>query len=250
MKSKIILTAAALAIIIPFGVANAKDDDEGQATRSVTGKDQKVSEVETGELARAETEAVRERIEQAKETAKAKAEQAKEAAKARQLALKQDRCEANKAKLTERLPQLSQNVTTIKKVLDTKYAKVTAIYESGKLDTTNYAKLDDAIKEKQAAAAMAISELDPAATTIDCNDNGLGVVLDSYRAGLSEVKAALKEYHTALVDMVSALNAAADKAEAEGSKPEDDDAMTNSAANTATNTTANTATNSITEGAN
>ena len=187
---------------------------------------------------------MRERIEQAKEAAKVKAEQAKEAAKARQLALKQDRCEAHKTKLTERLPQLSQNVTTIKKVLDEKYAKVTAIYKSGKLSTANYDELDAVIKEKQEVAATAISELDPVATTIDCNDNGLGVVLDSFRASLCEVKTALKDYRIALVDMVSALNAAADKAEAEEPKSEDD-TTTNTTANTATNTTTNSTTEEV-----
>jgi len=235
MKSKIILTAAALAIVIPFGIANAKENEQSQA-RDAASRTQRVAELEdnTEVAAGAANEAARERVEQAKEAAKAKVEQAKEAAKARQIALKQDRCEASKSKLTEKLPQLSQNVTTIKSVLDAKYAKVTAIYESGKLSAGNYTELDQIILEKQKVAEAAIEGLDPSTITIDCNNNGLGVQLDSYRASLNEVKAALKDYRTALVEMVSALNAAADKAEAEESKPAND---TDTAGGETTNTT-------------
>lgn len=214
MKSKAILVAAALAIVMPFGVAMAKDNEALEQVKERG--EQKVAEVETGNsTTEQESEALKTRVEEAREAAKARVESAREAAKERKIALKQDRCEAQKDKLTERLPRLSQSVTSVKKVLDAKYEKVIAINKSGKLTVSNFDELDAEIKVKQQSAQTAVDNIDPATFAIDCNNNDLGVQLDSYRATVNEAKTALKGYRTALVNLVSALNASADKAEVE-----------------------------------
>lgn len=218
MKSKAILLAAALAIVVPFGVANARD---AERTPELEPKTTRVNEVEkeievetekehtTTEL----SEAAKERVQQARDDAKAQVEQAREAAKERKIAVKQDRCETRKTKLTELIPRLSNSVTTIQGVLDAKYAKVQAIVASGKLTVDNYDELNANIAAKQAGAQTAIASANLSTVTIDCNDNSLGIQLDTFRTSLNEAKAALKEYRTALVKLISALNAAADKAE-------------------------------------
>lgn len=212
MKSKAILLAAALAIVIPFGVANAKDNEQ-TSVREVENV-QNVVESETNKDTERMSQATQERAEQAKEAAKLKVEQAKEAAQERKIALKQDRCEARKEKLSEKLPQLSKGVESVKAALDAKLAKVQSIKESGKLNADNYDDLLAKVITAKGAAEGAISAISTPTATIDCNNNTLGVQLDTFRTTVNEAKAALKDYRTALVNVISALNAAADKAEA------------------------------------
>lgn len=218
MKSKVILLAIAFAIVAPFSAANAVGNNVQTTTDTATVNEEDALKQAPNNTVTREPEVPGSRIEQAREAARAKVEHVQAEAKARKLALKQDRCETHRAKLTTQLPHLSQSVASIKKELDAKYVKVTDIYNSGKLTVSNFAALDAEIKAKQSAAQAAIDSVSATKVTIDCNNSGLGVQLDSYRATVTLAKTALKEYRTSLVNLASALNAAADKAEADTSK--------------------------------
>lgn len=213
MKSKGILVLVALAILFPFTKVNAAPGTAGQpsANSAISGA-KYVAVKEADDVTDREND-VAERGKQASDAVKEKVQAARAAAENRKIALKQDVCQAHQEQLTERLPALSQSVNSIKKTLDSKYAQVTAIYTSGKLSVSNYADLDAQVKVAQAAANTAIANIDSSTVTIDCNNNDLGTQLDSFRATITVARSALNDYRTALVNLVSALSAAADKVE-------------------------------------
>lgn len=57
--------------------------------------------------------------------------------------------------------------------------------------------------------------------TVDCAAQGLGTQLDSYRSTVKATRDSLKEYHKALVDLVSAMNASGDKPSSDDSSADD-----------------------------
>ena len=206
MKSKLVAILVACAIVIPFGAtASAETGKSGDAAQQAT---QKAGEETTAQVqARVQQEQQQEA--QARDEATAKVKAARAAAESRKIALKQDICQAHKAQLIERVPALSKSVTTIKQVLDSKYTQITAIYNSGKLTVSNYDALNAQVLVDQQAAAAAVAAIDPGTITIDCNNNNLGMQLDSFRSTLDVARTALDNYRTTLVNLVSAMNASA-----------------------------------------
>ncbi len=222
MKSKLVLAFVALAIAFPFGAtANAettdtKGTDAQQSAQKAVGDATKTLQQTTTKLQQQQEQAQQQQEQQqeaqARDEAKAKVEAARAAAQSRKIALKQDICQAHKAQLIEQIPALSKSVTTIKQTLDSKYSQITAIYNSGKLTVSNYTTLNAQVLVAQQAAAAAVAAIDPGTITIDCNNNNLGMQLDSFRSTLDVARTALDNYRTTLVDLVSAMNASANAA--------------------------------------
>lgn len=154
---------------------------------------------------------VAERITAAKEAAKAKSLQAKAEAEQRKLTITQDRCDAMKDRLVTTVPKLSQGVNTVKATLDKNYTRIEAVHAKGTLNTPDYDSLVATVEEAKAKAETSISLIDPSSVTVDCASRGLGTQLDSYRSTLKEARTSLKEYRIGLVNLVSAMNASANK---------------------------------------
>ena len=152
-----------------------------------------------------------ERVASMREAAKAKALQAKTEAQQRRLALTQQRCEAMKDRLTTTVPKLAQGITSVKSTLDKNYERIQAVHDKGTLNTPDYDTLDTAVQQAKAAAEGSIAAIDPSSVTVNCATNGLGAQLDGYRSTIKEARTSLKAYHTALVKLISAMNASSEK---------------------------------------
>lgn len=165
------------------------------------------------------------RIKEAKEHAKERSTKAKTEAEGRKLEVSQKKCENMKDRITTVVPKMQKGVTQVKANLDKKFDRVKAIHEKGTLQTPDYDALATKVEEAKAQAETAISMIDPSSVTVDCAAKGLGTQLDSYRATVKEARTSLKAYRTALVNLVSAMHASADKQEA--TKPEETKNATN-----------------------
>lgn len=148
-----------------------------------------------------------ERVNAAKERAREKLLEAKTKAEERKLTLQADKCEDRKDKLKAAVPNLSKSIESLKTNLDKNYDRITLVAKSGKLTAINYDDLASAVDEAKAEAESSIKLVDPAAVTVDCAATGLGTQLDSYRSTVKVARDSLKQYHKALVDLVSAMNA-------------------------------------------
>lgn len=165
------------------------------------------------------------RIKEAKENARERSTKAKEEAKQRKLEVSEKKCESMKGRIAEVVPKMQKGVTQVKSNLDKKYDRIKAIHDKGTLQTAEYDTLAAKVEEAKAQAETAISLIDPSTVTVDCAVKGLGTQLDSYRATVKEARTSLKVYRTALVNLVSAMHASADKQEA--AKPEETNNATN-----------------------
>lgn len=165
------------------------------------------------------------RIKEAKESARERSTKAKEEAKQRKLEVSEKKCESMKGRIAEVVPKMQKGATQVKANLDKKFDRVKAIHDKRTLQTPDYDALAAKVEEAKAQAETAISMIDPASVTVDCAAKGLGTQLDSYRATVKEARTSLKAYRTALVNLVSAMNASADKQEA--AKPEETKNATN-----------------------
>lgn len=162
-----------------------------------------------------------ERVNAAKERAREKSLEAKAKAEERKLTLQADKCEDRKDKLAAVVPRLSKSIESLKSNLDKNYDRIKLVKESGKLNVVNYDDLALAVDEAKATAEISISLVDPASVTVDCTAQGLGTQLDSYRSTVKATRDSLKEYHKALVDLVSAMNASGDKPASDDSSADD-----------------------------
>lgn len=154
-------------------------------------------------------EVFREKAEQRQAEAEVKVTEAREAAEERRLEVKAEVCERRQERLTQMLPRLSTGATTVLERIDTVFDRVQGFYEDGQLTVADYDTKVEAIVSAQATASTLVSALSESVPTIDCENMQLGVQLDTYRSATKDAREALKAYRAALVDLISALKAAA-----------------------------------------
>lgn len=166
------------------------------------------------EKAKDEAERIREEAkqlaEQRKEEIETKREEIKERVQERKAELNQEQCERNQERIEQRLPQLSQSANTQQRVLDTMYARVAGFYESGQLTVSNYEGLVASVETQKLELEDAVTLLGESVVEVDCSASGLGDELSRYRESVRVVQSEVKQYRTALVDLIKSMKAAAE----------------------------------------
>jgi hypothetical protein len=186
MKKKLLLVAAIFSVLIVAPVS-AQQVEQPQSAR----------------------EEAQKRAAERQQSREDRVAEIKKEAEARKIEFQKERCEAREQRLRELLPKLANGGERVKSAIDKSYTRVQTFYETGKLTVTNYQQLVDAIELAKANAESALQTVESYQFVVDCDKEGVGTQLDSYRTAVQEAREALKTYRKAVVDLISALRAEA-----------------------------------------
>jgi hypothetical protein len=175
---------------------------------SVGAEEEPVTRVRRPEQTQVRVQELKERSEKARNDAQEKVNERKQEATERRLNVKQDVCERKQAQLEAVVPRLSNSSVRVKDAIDKVYERVQGFYESGQLTVENYDELDAVVAERKAASEVSIAALDSATVEYDCENPSFGQQLDGYRLLVRDSRDNLKEYRSALVDLISAMRSA------------------------------------------
>lgn len=163
------------------------------------------------------------RIAEHKDEARQKIEEKRENAQIKSTEKRQEACERRVANIEAKFDRLDQHANRLLSVIDSFYAKVTGFYERGQLTVSNYDELLASVDEAKASAAAEVAALENLSVDIDCTDPDVAVSVATFRETTSSARTALKAYRAALVDLISAMHAAAAEDNADESTGENDD---------------------------
>lgn len=91
--------------------------------------------------------------------------------------------------------------------------RVEEFYTNKKLNVANYDELVAAVNSKKAAAQAAIATVKSQGGTFDCSGTNPVGSADQFKASIKAAKQALKDYRTAITNLIVAVKSAAVKAE-------------------------------------
>lgn len=192
MKKLLLLTGVAV-----FGVVLC-------APLTVFARDGHAQSAETTEA----VENARQKAQEMRKNKDARVAEIKQQVEARKAEIKQDACEKAQSKINNRIDKISENAANIKSVIDNKYERVQAFYETGQLTTPDYDTLVAAIELAKANAESSLETLANYEVEVDCTSEEAAAQLDAFRAAASQVKEDLKTYRKDLVALISALQSA------------------------------------------
>ncbi len=125
------------------------------------------------------------------------------------LRVRQEVCEQTRTRLQTSTQTMSQGATSVKNSLDTVYGRVVGFYDKGQLTVANYQQYIDAIELAKQEATNSMETLQVRENaSIDCTDAKTASRLEGDRLAGQATKTQLKDYRTALVNLVSALKSA------------------------------------------
>lgn len=130
-------------------------------------------------------------------------------AQARTAQLRTDVCERKEQQLNQLMPGMSRRATALLTAMDAVYGRVQQFYETGQLTVDNYDELKAGVDTAQTEAAAAVQTLQDYEFDLNCDDRQAGGDLDSFRLSAGEAKESLKAYRAELVNLISAMRAAA-----------------------------------------
>ena len=147
---------------------------------------------------------------QSVENASDKAAAIQNKAESMSLKVRQEVCEQKRTRLQTVAQTMYQGATSVKNNLDTMYQRVVAFYESGQLTVTDFQSYIDKIETAKQEAATSMEALQQRENSdIDCADAKTATRLEGDRLAGEGVRTALKQYRSQLVDLISAMKAAA-----------------------------------------
>lgn len=160
---------------------------------------------------------------QAREDAQERRERIQAEVEERRQEVQQRVCEQRQERLQDIIPRLGTSAVRLKDVMDDIYDKVQGFYEDGPLTVENYDELADEVDSAQAEAHAAVTVVEDYQFELDCDEPGVGQQLDGFRQAVTEARDELKNYRTALVELISSLRAEAADGEEETSQQDGDD---------------------------
>lgn len=196
-----VLASAALFVALALpSVVMAQEDTEEVITESNRGRSAKVEK----------------KISDRKDAAADRIAEKREASETKSAEARLKACEKRKSKLESSMSKISTRAEKLVGTFDKVYERVQGFYESGQLTVSNYDELNDAVALAQENAATEAATLSELESEIDCEDPEVAAEVSTYRVSTDEAKAALKEYKTALVALISSMrSAAADKSDSD-----------------------------------
>lgn len=143
--------------------------------------------------------------------ARERAERIRQQAEQRQAQVLMDICERREQQLNQLIPSLSRQATSLLGTIDSVYSRVQQFYDTGQITVENYDELTASVDAAGEDAAAAVQALSDYGFNLNCSDPKTGDYLESFRIAASEAKEALKNYRAELVNLISALRAAAEE---------------------------------------
>jgi predicted RNase H-like HicB family nuclease len=141
-----------------------------------------------------------------KAEAEAKANEAKTKVDQKRQELRKQVCQKNADKLNSQIQTKAQSARAFYERFSGFSDKVDRFIEAKSLDVDNYSLLYQAVKDSSANADEAIMALEKLKFVVDCDDVDLtSANAQSYKEALIRAKDALKEYKTALVNLLTGV---------------------------------------------
>ena len=202
MRSKSVLIAMAIGAVslVCGGVASAQEIPK--VTQVNTTVEQRMQEA-------------RQRAEDAKTRAQARADEAKARAEAQMTEAKQrlegkklELCQAREQRITSTMEQMTgrgeKHYEVFTKIAD----RVKAFYTDKKLTVANYDALTAEVDAKAQAVEAAIASTKSVGTVFTCNSDNPKIASTAFRDAFKAQVAALKEYRTAIKNLIVAVKSA------------------------------------------
>ncbi|NCO10483.1 hypothetical protein GW930_01055 [Candidatus Saccharibacteria bacterium] len=191
------LTCLLVVFAAPVAIFAQAPSDNGQNTTN------RPDVTKIREQAKADAEESRTPVEQRKSEIVKQVEQ-------RRIEVRKEVCERHQRTLSDTMPRLTQAATSVKQSMDGLYSRVAGFYESSQLTVATYGELVANVEVAKANSEAAIATIDGQVFTLDCENSKVGEQLDGYRLSVQDAKPALKEYKSALVELISTMQSAAD----------------------------------------
>lgn len=141
--------------------------------------------------------------------ARDRATQIREQAQERAAQLRADVCDRREQQLSQLIPNLSRQATSLLGAMDTVYGRVQTFYEAGQLTADDYDGLKANVNTAQTEASAATQTLQEYEFDLNCDEPNAGSQLDTFRIAANEARESLKTYRAELVNLISAMRAAA-----------------------------------------
>ncbi len=119
-------------------------------------------------------------------------------------------CEARKTGLQRRMDNAVKHANKHKTVFDRIYEKVKAFKQNKQLDVADYDTLisrADLYSDDADAAIIALQDLD---FSVDCSKSTVAANASAFKEGLKATRTSLKDYRSALVNLIKAVHQAAE----------------------------------------
>lgn len=217
------LSVILASMVLVFGLTAAVNaEDESTEQSDDISESREAREVERSREKREIREEVAERKTEKKESIAEKRAEVKARIETKKVELDLVKCERNKDRITKLMPKLATGATTQMRVLDTMYDRVVGFYENSALSLaeSDYQELVEAIEQARTETEVSVEAMEASEVTVDCESDGMGNQLSEYRATVKDVKAGLKDYRGALVELIKSLKAADDTDASSGTTAE------------------------------
>lgn len=136
-----------------------------------------------------------------------KAVQIQNTANEKSVQVRREVCEQKRLRLERTPVMMRQGAESVKSSLDKMYDKVVAFYDGGQLTVEDFSSYIERIESAKHESATSIEALQTRENAdLDCMEAGVANRLEADRLAGEEVKTALKQYRTELVDLINSMN--------------------------------------------
>lgn len=203
-KRSLVLAAVVVMAMSALGYAKGVKAEDGSPShvQAETVVETKTAEQEKKSEARHGS--VREEI----RTARGEASTRREAAKARLDAAQLKRCQAKEKAITNIMTRIADRGQRQLDLFSTIANRVEGFYEEKGKTLNNYDNLVADVDAKKAAAQTAVDEIKATDTSFKCDGDNPHGVIDGFRESLKKEIAALKEYRTAVKNLIVGVKSA------------------------------------------
>lgn len=206
----------AVATIAPGGVAYAQESADDSSSRRII-EEKKAAAQQRAEEAKLKAQ---QRAEEAKASAQKRAEEAKQRAQSRASETKQrlegaklKACEAREKRISATMAQMTKrgenHIAVFTKISD----RVKAFYEKKGHTAEDYDMLVAEVDAKKASAEAAVASAQSVGDVFSCDSDNPKIASEQFREAHKAQVAALKEYRTAVKNLIVAVKSAQSQAE-------------------------------------
>jgi hypothetical protein len=131
---------------------------------------------------------------------------------------RQKKCEAHKQGLTTKFSHIVTNSQRIDDHITSILNKAMAYQQDNNIQVDNFADLAGKANAAAAKAAASIATLKTVTPTLDCNSASVASDVANFKAAAQQTRSSLKDYKTAVHNLLKALENAKETANTEGSQ--------------------------------
>lgn len=205
----VFLTAFLLMFAAMSIAANAHEGEDHGDDTSVSSEDKPKTREEILEKRKQLLEERQERIAERKE----KAEDRKKQAGLRLGEARLKGCEARESAINNAMDRIATRIERHKSIFDTISERTQAFYADNNLSLDNYDLLIENVNSKKAIAESAIEEFKASDADFQCDSEDPLGIADTFKGAREEVAIAMKDYKTAIKELIVGVKSAASESE-------------------------------------